>query len=169
VDDRTPSFEPDRAEAAGRKRNSSKALVFRSGEVLLTKNRDHIGEFHLLPGGGQRFGETLEQACARETREETGCLVEAVRLVLVREYIGRNHEFRDVEGDVHQTEFVFLSRLLEEGRDGGLLRDAWQTGWQWVPVDGLAGSRIYPSVMAGLIPLIRDGSYDGPVYLGDVN
>jgi len=169
VADRTPPFEPDTPGAAGRKRNSSKALVFRGAEVLLTKNRDHIGEFHLLPGGGQMFGETLEQACTRETLEETGCLVEPVRLVLVRDYIGRNHEFRDSEGDVHQTEFVFESHLLEEGRDGGLLRDAWQTGWAWVPLAGLAGSRIYPSVLAGLIPLIRGGLYEGPVYLGDVN
>lgn len=152
-----------------RKRNSAKALVVVDGRVLLTRNRDREGDFFLLPGGGQRFGETLHEAAVREVLEETGYSVVPGELVLVREYIGRNHEFADEEGDVHQVEFVFLAGLASPEPAAQASPDAWQTGVDWVPVEEVPGTRIYPSVLSELIPKLMAGVYDGPLYLGDVN
>jgi len=159
----------DNRESLTRKRNSAKVLVELGGRVLFTLNRDAHGDFLLLPGGGQRFGETLAEAAARETLEETGWLVEPGRLLLVREYIGALHEFRDEDGDVHQTEFVFGSVPVEHRPLEASERDAWQTGSAWLDPVEAARARIYPSILGRILGSLLDGSYDGPVYLGDVN
>lgn len=155
-------------DGTGRKRNSCKAVMIREGRVLLTVNRDHMGDFYLLPGGGQRFGETLVEALKREVLEETGWIVEAGRLVLVRDYIGSHHQFARWEGDVHQTELMFMARPVRlEERER--IPDAWQTGIEWVEAERLGEIRIYPSVLAEILPLMISGEYDDTVYLGDVN
>lgn len=152
-----------------RKRNSVKALVVENDRILLTRNRDRMGDFHLLPGGGQEFGETLHRALVREVLEETGCVVRPGRLILVRDYVGANHEFADEDGDVHQVELVFDAELVERRRNWDSAPDAWQVGTDWIHPDELGGIRIYPSVLTGLLPRLVRGEYEGPIYLGDVN
>ncbi|MBN1433319.1 NUDIX domain-containing protein [Candidatus Fermentibacterales bacterium] len=178
---RQQPFEPDPGTGGKRKRNSCKVIVIGfDGRVLLTRNRDALGDFFLLPGGGQRFGETLRDAARREVLEETGYSVDVGRLLLVRDYIARNHEFCLEEGDVHQVEFMFEGRILDgrvtpDTAAGGSSPDAWQTGFEWVPVEDLAtfagtgDRRIYPSVLAGLIPMLARGESLPGTYLGDVN
>ncbi len=162
---REQAFSPD----PPRKRNSCKTVIFGDGTVLLTRNRDRMGEFFLLPGGGQRMGETLHEAARRETAEETGWLVEPDRLLLARDYIGAHHQFAGEDGDVHQVELMFAAQLLERVEGWKPVHDAWQTGSEWMELSELDGVRIYPSVLAGLLPLLASGDYDGPVYIGDVN
>lgn len=159
-------FSPE--DGTGRKRNSCKAVVVSEGRVLLTVNRDHLGDFYLLPGGGQKFGETLTQAMVREVREETGWLVEPGGLVLVRDYLGVNHQFARWESDVHQTEMVFMAKPLEMV-DSQPEHDAWQTGVEWVPAERIASLRIYPDALRSILPRLIRCDYDGPIYLGDVN
>lgn len=159
-------FEVD--DGKGRKRNSCKALVIADGKVLLTVNRDQWGDFYLLPGGGQKFGEPLDRALVREVMEETGWLVRPGELVLVRDYIGRNHEFAEWESDVHQTEIVFLAAAVERSQ-GSMVPDPWQTGVTWMAPEELKEIRLYPSVLKRIIPDLLEGDYAGPLYLGDVN
>jgi len=162
---REEAFSPD----PPRKRNSCKAVVFDGDTVLLTRNRDRMGDFYLLPGGGQRMGETLHEAVRRETAEETGWLVDPGRLLLVRDYIGAHHEFAGEDADVHQVELMFAAGLLERVEGWMPVRDAWQTGVDWLPLARLEEVRVYPSALAELLPRLASGSYRGPVYLGDVN
>lgn len=152
-----------------RKRNSCKAVVFDGDNVLLTRNSDRMGDFYLLPGGGQRMGETLHEAVRRETAEETGWLVDPGRLLLVRDYIGAHHEFAGEDGDVHQVELMFAAGLLERVEGWVPVRDAWQTGVDWLPLARLEKVRVYPSALSELLPRLASGSYRGPVYLGDIN
>lgn len=151
-----------------RKRNSCKAVIVRGSSVLLTVNHDDMGDFYLLPGGGQKFGETLTEAVVREVLEETGWLVEPGDLVLSRDYIGASHEFAENEGDVHQTEMVFMAAPLRM-TDHEPVPDPWQTGMEWVESEKLAKARIYPSILREILPGLISGNYRGPVYLGDVN
>ena len=162
---REEAFSPE----SKRKRNSCKAVVFDGDTVLLTRNGDRMGDFYLLPGGGQHMGETLHEAVRRETMEETGWLVEPGRLLLVRDYIGAHHEFAGENGDVHQVELMFAAELLERVEGWEPVRDAWQTGVEWLSLARLDDVRIYPSVLAELLPGMATGTYSGPVYLGDVN
>ncbi|MBN2587026.1 MAG: NUDIX domain-containing protein [Candidatus Fermentibacteraceae bacterium] len=160
--------EPFETDGRGRKRNSCKAIIVMEGRLLLTVNRDRQGDFYLLPGGGQRFGETLTEALCREVLEETGWVIEPGRLILARDYIGANHEFAEWEGDVHQTELVFLARPVHR-KDVQRVPDPWQTGIEWVSPEALGRIRIYPSILAGILPAVMSGEYEGPAYLGDVN
>jgi 8-oxo-dGTP pyrophosphatase MutT (NUDIX family) len=49
------------------------------GRVLLQQRSDN--GFWNLPGGGLELGESVAEACVREVREETGLIVEIVRLI----------------------------------------------------------------------------------------
>lgn len=64
------------------------AFVFREHAVLLVKRRDEPNRgFWSPPGGSLEVGETVEQAAARETLEETGVQVRARSVVDVRSVI----------------------------------------------------------------------------------
>ena len=148
-------------------RNSAKAVIIRDGRVLLTVNKDEDGAFYLLPGGGQVAGETLPEALQRECREEIGVDVIVGELRYVREYISRNHEFAASDGDAHQMEYMFTCRLPDGAEPAqGHTPDTWQAGIEWVPLERLTATRLYPAVLR---PLLAAGCADGPVYLGDVN
>lgn len=153
-----------------RYRVSAKALVIQDGRLLCTANRDRSGDFLLLPGGGQEPFEDLREALARECGEELGdgLGLSVGDLVLVREYIGRRHEFAEEDRDVHQIELMFACTLAHPERVGrGTLHDAMQVGVVWVPLGEVADSRIYPSVLRERIG--PEGLRPGPVYLGPVN
>jgi len=49
-----------------------RVIVVSRGRILMVRHRDADGPFWILPGGGVRSGETLEQAAIREVREEAG-------------------------------------------------------------------------------------------------
>jgi len=152
-------------------RNSIKAVIIRDGQVLLTVNEDPWGEFLLLPGGGQDFGETMVQALQRECAEELGCEIIVGDLLGIREYIGAHHEFAEVDSAMHQVEIMFQCDLPLgcEPRYGDLADDEgyWaQTGVAWVPLDELARHRIYPSVLREWLPTLPEPDKR---YLGDVN
>lgn len=148
-------------------RNSAKALIIRDGRVLCTRNRDLLGDFFLLPGGGQNHGETLKDAVIRECREETGATIEVGHLYFVREYISANHELAEYDDSIHQIEFMFLCRLLEEPDiESSISHDAMQTGVEWLPIAELEKYRFYPGA---LIEPLKNFPPIGfaQVYLGD--
>jgi 8-oxo-dGTP diphosphatase len=62
-----------------------RALVIDDGRVLLV--RAHGNHFWEFPGGGVKRGESLREAATREAREESGCVVEPLRLLGV--YLNR--------------------------------------------------------------------------------
>ncbi|MDG9701694.1 NUDIX hydrolase [Streptomyces sp. DH37] len=60
----------------------SAAIVVREGRVLMVRRRVKEGELSWqFPAGGIEAGETPEQAAVRETFEETGLTVDAVKLL----------------------------------------------------------------------------------------
>lgn len=85
----------------------SAAIIVRDDRVLMVRRR--IGEGELswqFPAGGIEAGETAEQAAVRETLEETGLTVEAVKLLGERVHpkTGRLMSYTactPVEGEAH--------------------------------------------------------------------
>lgn len=130
--------------------------------------RDRTGVFYILPGGGQRHGETLREGLKRECLEEIGTGVEVGELLYVREYIGKNHEFRKSHHAFHQVEHVFRCSLPNpDGIGPGTEHDKKQVGVEWIPLEELADRRLLPEVIK---PFFRNGGFNsGTNYLGDVN
>ncbi len=61
-------------------RISAAAFILNSsGRVLLQQRSDN--GFWNFPGGGLELGESIAQTCIREVREETGLVVEIIRLI----------------------------------------------------------------------------------------
>jgi 8-oxo-dGTP pyrophosphatase MutT (NUDIX family) len=147
-------------------RVSAKAIVARNGRLLLMRARDAAGSYYLLPGGGQRPGETLHEALVRECLEETGMLVSPGKPRYIRDYIAARHEFARVNRGFHQVEIMFECAFVRRaGRAHA--PDQAQTGAEWVPFSRLGRIRLYPSLLKILIA--PDGRLRGPMYLGDSN
>ncbi|WP_435921389.1 NUDIX domain-containing protein [Paenibacillus sp. DYY-L-2] len=148
-------------------RNSAKAIIIRDGKVLLTKNKDDRGHFYLFPGGGQEPGEQLTEAVIRECMEEIGAEVEVGDLVHMREYISKNHEFSEINSDIHQVEFYFRCRLKDSDfmPTNGTNPDCHQVAVEWVDLKDLEQIRLYPKVLGTVIT----NDLKSPIYLGDVN
>lgn len=128
-----------------RLRNSAKAIIIENAAVLLCRCVDREGDWYVLPGGGQKPGETLIEAVRRECMEEVGCDVEVGPLRFVREYIGSRHDFPNFAKDEHQIELMFECRL----RAGVIARtgpnpDLHQQGVVWMPLSGLRDVRLFP-------------------------
>lgn len=150
-----------------RVRPSVKALILRDDRLLVTDNGDRTGLFHLLPGGGQHFGESLVEALRRECLEEVGLDVEVGELVGVRDYIGAHHEFAAWDAHYQQLELIFEARIAPGAEPGaGSLVDSFQTGVRWLPLSELDAAPLYPAALKTWLRLDADRR---PVYLGDVN
>ena len=151
-------------------RNSAKAIIIQGDKVLLTKNQDNDGYFYLFPGGGQEHGETLRQALIRECMEEVGQQVEIGELLHVREYIGKNHEYASDDFDVHQVEYYFISKIVNETKDNiePSNPDSHQVGIEWIAINDLPEYRVYPKTLRKYIIKYLKG-VKSPVYLGDIN
>lgn len=154
-------------------RVAAKAVVIDGGEILLTRNlnpNDPDGEFFLLPGGGQHYGESLSECVRREVLEETGYGVSVGDVLFVRDYIGANHEFAAYEPDVHQVEVMFSCSVDRSNPPAEPTEsDDWQLSVEWVRIEDLADLRLFPRALAEFLIAIGRTSPPGASYLGDVN
>ncbi len=144
-------------------------MIVHEGRLLAITMKDGQGLFYILPGGGQRHGESLADTVRRECLEEIGVEVEVGDLLYVREYIGCHHGFAREHKDFHQLEVVFRCRLpnpsdvLRPGKG----QDNRQVGVAWLELKDLESLRFYPAVVKAYI---RNGDiHVSPLYLGDCN
>jgi len=149
-------------------RTAARALIIHEQKLLVIKMRDRSGTFYILPGGGQNHGETLSEGLQRECLEEIGTQVRVGELLYVREYIGKNHEFRKNHSAFHQVENVFRCYLPNPDQIGqGTELDKKQIGIEWIPLADLSSRRFLPEAIKRYF-----SSEDFCVninYLGDVN
>lgn len=149
-------------------RTAVRAVIINDGRLLTVKMLDRDGDFYILPGGGQKMGETFFETLHRECMEEIGVKIKIGEFLFVREYIGRNHDFSYRHAKFHQVESVFRCYIddLNAVRVGDH-QDMRQTGVAWLEIKTLATQRFFPKVIANYI---KDGEIVVPQhYLGDVN
>jgi 8-oxo-dGTP diphosphatase len=115
--------------------DAAQALVTREGasgaEVLLVWNADWRTPCWSLPGGKREAAETLAEAVVRETREETGLLIEVGDLVEVQEIVGLGRR-------THIVVFTFQARaiggtLVADGQGEPVAGEVMAAGWFTVP------------------------------------
>lgn len=149
-------------------RTAARALILFEDRLLAIKMRDRSGVFYILPGGGQRHGETLQEALMRECLEEIDAHIQIGELLYVREYIGKNHEFRHHHRDFHQLEVVFRCFLSDpDAVAQGANADKKQVGVEWIHLDELDKKRFLPSTIKSFFN--ADDFTPKSIYLGDVN
>ena len=149
-----------------------KAVVVRDRSVLLLHHRYYGHEIYELPGGGQRFGETVYGALEREVLEETGVRVQPGSLLWVRDYIGANHEFAGFKGQrrLHQVELVFAAEPAPVPVIEPAAPDTHQVGTVWATASQMLELPLKPAAFKPVIEQVLSGSHDAPArYLGDVN
>ena len=108
------------------------AVVLNSAGQVLLARRGHApleGEWS-LPGGAVEVGETLEEALAREIREETGVAVEVGPVI---EVLDRVERAADGRVEYH---FVIIDYLCH-ATDNRLVCGSDADDVQWVPLDRL--------------------------------
>lgn len=146
-------------------RTSTKAVIIKNDALLVILGRGETGdEYFYLPGGGQEKFETLEDNLKRECLEEIDARVMVGDLLVVRDYISKNHEFAAIDPDFHQVDF-FFECTPETGQipKNGASPDSTQLGVHWLPPIDLETANFYPAKLRTVL-LARDR-----VYLGDVN
>lgn len=146
-------------------RISARALIVKDGRVLVSCYVDKRGPWYVLPGGGQRNGETLMACLLREVKEEACAEVSIGRLRWVREFISANHEESTLDPNFHQIELIFECELVDGSQVGtGEVPDTGQTGLHWYTISELLDVRFYPEPVASIL----NGELEDRLYLGDV-
>lgn len=134
-----------------RQRVAAYAVVVAEGALLLTQLSGTTGAAGRwnLPGGGMDPGESPVQAVLREVAEETGQVVDRVRLldVMTQHWVGRSG--RGVE-DYHAVRLLHTARCERPTRPvvhdvGGSTSDA-----RWVPLAELGSVPVVASVPVAL-------------------
>lgn len=147
-------------------RNSIKAIIVQDERLLVTRAADDLGDYYLLPGGGQEPDETMIDTLQRECLEEIGTRVVVHDLRVVRDYIGKNHEF-DHDRYSHQVEMMFYCTLPEGAVPAmGRLPNDNQASVEWVPLKELSQYRLYPQILRAVF---ADLESNKRIYYGDVN
>lgn len=105
--------------------NGAAAVVFQDDKLLMIKSKD-IGTWS-VPSGGIETGESPEEACVRETWEETGFHVQVKKLVHIKnvaigdydvttyyyscELIGGQITYNDPDDSIEEIEWKTLEEL----------------------------------------------------------
>ena len=149
-------------------RYSIKAIIIKNNKLLVESVDYGRGRFSKLPGGGQEWGETMQDALVRECKEELNIDVKPLRLVMARDYIAKNH-IQNIDLDYfHQSELMFECEVEDFSTlCVGTVPDGNGQRIEWIDLDELSQSDFYPKA---IIPYLNDiKNIKETIVLGDVN
>lgn len=149
-------------------KHSVKAIIIKDGKLLVESVDYGRGRYCKLPGGGQEWGETMQQTIIRECKEELNLDVTPLRLVLARDYIAKNHNQSYDLDCFHLAELMFECEVTDFTPLGnGSEPDSDAQKIKWIELDQLAASDFYPKAIIPYLQNIKD--IKKTVVLGDVN
>ena len=118
------------------------AIIIDGGEILMVKNTG--ASFFYTVGGRIQFGETAQEAVAREAFEETGLPLEVDRLAFIHE----NFFVMDNTGEAyHELCLFFLMKphsQLRAATQGTFEEVYGSVEYHWLPIHTLKEQNLYP-------------------------
>lgn len=118
-------------------------IVMQDGRLLLGKRHEDSNkadsELHgegtwSMPGGGFEWGETFEEAAARELKEETGMILKKAKVICVNN--DKNEHAHFITVGFFAEEFSGEPKVMEPDEI---------TEWRWFPLDELPAKMFFPS------------------------
>jgi ADP-ribose pyrophosphatase YjhB (NUDIX family) len=115
------------------------AIIINNGSLLLMHRTKPDREYYVLPGGSVESGETPEEACIREVKEETGLVVTIEKKLATIENDGR-------------TEHYFLTNSAQGNLAIGKPESERQSpdnqySLEWISLEQLEHINLQPSVI----------------------
>jgi len=107
-----------------------KALIIQDGKFLMMHNNGEDEDLWELPGGRMEFGETIEQTVVRELKEETGLVVEPLRILDSWNLIRGNYQ---VAGVIYLCSFKEGEIKLSDEHDA----------YKWMPAEKNSVEALY--------------------------
>lgn len=135
-------------------------IIIKNNKILLSYNNE--GKYYFYIGGKLEFGETLEEACVREIKEECNAKFTFKKIVYIRDFILP-------EKQEHSVEFFILGDIdkyeeIDGIKDEEFLGEHWQT---WVDISKLPEITILPkSLTETLLKDYSSGFSRETKYLG---
>ena len=134
------------------------ALLLIDDRILLVRHRKEGRSYHLLPGGGVEWGESLSAALVREVAEETGLAIEVGRLLLLNDTL-------DPSGSRHVVNITFAATVTG-GQLTTALDDERVEGIDLVEVTRLNALDLRPPIAPEVVDAVDLGDAFVATYLG---
>lgn len=134
------------------------ALILLDGNVVVVRHRAGDATYHLLPGGGVHYRETLGDALVREVHEETGLDVTVGRPLVLNDTI-------DPNGPRHLVNVTFAAEVV----GGALLSESVDKrieAIELVAPDMLRTLDLRPPITTAILEMLATSATTPARYLG---
>ncbi len=136
-------------------------VIPQEDKILLVRHVKDERQYWLLPGGGIKFGETIEECAKREVKEETNMDIKIIRLLFVSESISKEY-------GRHLINLFLLGKIKSPNRELKVLSDHRVKEARFVPIEKLNELEIHPPVAPFISRAFKE-KFQGPVlFLGNL-